>query len=199
MMCSICGAEASYMRSVDKNFGNRILQYGSEIFAARCKNCKDKKEWFNYYRLRMVKVKFKRLKDGEGIDVPKYQTSGSAAFDLHAAVSEKTVVKPGEIKLIPTGFNIEVPKGHVGEVTPRSGLGAKFGISIVNSPGIIDSDYRGEIKVTMINLGKKDFVVNRNDRVAQMKIMKYEYVDIEEVDELSESERGANGFGSTGR
>ena len=147
----------------------------------------------------MVKVKFKRLKDGKGVDVPKYQSDGAAAFDLHSAVSERTVVKPGEIKLIPTGFHIEVPEGFVGEVSPRSGLGAKFGISIVNSPGIIDSDYRGEIMIIMVNHGKEDFVVNRNDRVAQMKIMPYEHVDIEEVDELSESERGANGFGSTGR
>lgn len=146
----------------------------------------------------MVGVKIKRAPGNEDISMPKYQTSGSAAFDLHAAVKEQTILKRGERKLIPTGFCIELPCGYVGELTPRSGLALKHGISIVNAPGILDSDYRDEVGVILINLGKEDFVVNRNDRIAQMNIKKIEKADFKEVKELSSSER-KGGFGSTGK
>jgi dUTP pyrophosphatase len=146
----------------------------------------------------MVTIKVKRTPGNEDILFPKYQTSGSAAFDLHAAVKEQVVLKPGERKLIPSGFCIEVPHGYVGELTPRSGLALRQGISIVNTPGILDSDYRDEVGIILINYGDKDFVVNRNDRVAQMNIKKVERAEFEEVKELGVSER-KGGFGSTGK
>jgi dUTP pyrophosphatase len=146
----------------------------------------------------MVKIKVKRTPGNEDILFPKYQTPGSAAFDLCAAVKEAIVIKPGERKLIPSGFCIELPLGYVGEITPRSGLALRNGISIVNAPGILDSDYRDEVGIILINLGEKDFVVNRNDRVAQMNIKKVERAEIEEASELGVSER-KGGFGSTGR
>jgi dUTP pyrophosphatase len=146
----------------------------------------------------MVIIKIKRTPGNEDINMPKCQTPGSAAVDLHAAVKEKTVIKPGERKLIPTGFCMQFPVGFVAEITPRSGLALKNGISIVNSPGIIDSDYRDEVGVILINLGKEDFIINRNDRIAQMSIKKVEKADFKEVEELSSSER-KGGFGSTGK
>jgi len=146
----------------------------------------------------MVDVKIKRIPGNEDISMPKYQTPGSAAVDLHAAVKEKTVLKPGERKLIPTGFCMQFQQGFVAEITPRSGLALRNGISIVNSPGIVDSDYRDEVGVILINLGKEDFVINRNDRIAQMNIKKIEKADIKEVKELSSSDR-KGGFGSTGK
>jgi dUTP pyrophosphatase len=146
----------------------------------------------------MVIIKIKRTAGNEDISMPKYQTPGSAAVDIHAAVKEQKIIKPGERKLIPTGFCMQFPKGFVAEITPRSGLALKKGISIVNSPGIVDSDYRDEVGVILINLGKEDFVVNRNDRIAQMNIKKIEKADFKEVKELSSSER-KGGFGSTGK
>ena len=146
----------------------------------------------------MLIVKIKRIKGNEDIDLPKYQTPGSAAVDLHAAVSEKTVLKPGERKLIPAGFCMEFPRGFIAEVSPRSGLAVKNGISVVNSPGIVDSDYRHEVGVILINLGKEDFVVNRNDRIAQMNFKRVEHAQFDEVKELDSSER-KGGFGSTGK
>lgn len=146
----------------------------------------------------MVVVKIKRLSGNEDIPVPSYQTPGSAAVDLHAAVKEKTVLKPGERTLIPTGFKMEFPKGYIAEITPRSGLAIKHGISVVNSPGIVDSDYREEVGVVLINLGQEDFAVNRNDRIAQMNFKKIEIADLKETDELNSSDR-KGGFGSTGK
>jgi dUTP pyrophosphatase len=145
-----------------------------------------------------LKVKIKRLSGNSDIPLPSYQTPGSAAVDLHAAVKEKIFLKPGERKLIPTGFCTEFPSGFVGEITPRSGLAIKHGISIVNSPGILDSDYRNEIGVILINLGKEDFVINRGDRIAQMNFKKVEKVEFEEVTGLKDSKR-KGGFGSTGK
>jgi dUTP pyrophosphatase len=146
----------------------------------------------------MVIVKIRRTSGNDDIIMPRYQTPGSAAVDLHAAVKEKAIIKPGEIKLILTGFCMEFPEGFVAEITPRSGLALKKGISIVNSPGIVDSDYRDEVGVILINLGKEDFVVNRNDRIAQMNIKKVEKADFKGVKELGSSER-KGGFGSTGK
>jgi dUTP pyrophosphatase len=146
----------------------------------------------------MVDIKIKIIPGNEDISMPKYQTPGSAAVDLHAAVKEKIVLKPCERKLIPTGFCMQFPRGFVAEITPRSGLALRNGISIVNSPGIVDSDYRDEVGVILINLGKEDFVINRNDRIAQMNIKKIEKADFKEVKELDSSER-KGGFGSTGK
>ncbi len=146
----------------------------------------------------MVIVKIKKTPGNDDISMPRYQTAGSAAVDLHAAVKEKTVLKPGEIKLILTGFCMQFPEGFVAEITPRSGLALKHGISIVNSPGIVDSDYRNEVGVILINLGKEDFVINRNDRIAQMNIKKVEKAQFKEMKELGSSER-KGGFGSTGK
>jgi dUTP pyrophosphatase len=145
-----------------------------------------------------MRVKIKRVPGNDDVPFPKYQTPGSAAVDLHAAVKENIVLKPGERKLIPTGLATELPSGYVGEITPRSGLALKHGISIVNAPGILDSDYRGEIGVILINLGDSDFVVKRNDRIAQMSIKKVECAEFVES-ELSETSRGPGGFGSTGK
>ncbi len=147
----------------------------------------------------MTVVKIKKLSGNEDILLPKYQTDGSCAFDLHAAVKEKTILKSGDVKLIPTGFMMEFDKGFVAEITPRSGLALKHGISIPNSPALVDSDYRGEVGIILINLGKEDFIINRNDRVAQMSLRRYEQVKIEEVSELSNTQRGPSGYGSTGK
>lgn len=146
----------------------------------------------------MLIVKIKKLEGNEDVDVPMYQTPGSAAVDLHAAVSGKVILKPGERKLIPTGFCMQFPRGFIAEVSPRSGLAVKHGISVVNSPGIIDSDYRNEVGVVLINLSKEDFIVNRNDRIAQMNFKRVEHAQFDEVKELAISER-KGGFGSTGK
>ena len=146
----------------------------------------------------MLKVKIKRTLGNDDISLPKYQTPGSAAVDLHAAVKENIVLKPGERKLIPTGLCTEFAHGFVGEITPRSGLALKHGISIVNSPGILDSDYRDEIGVILINLGNEDFVVKRGDRIGQLNFKKIELAEFSEVKELNLSKR-KGGFGSTGK
>lgn len=146
----------------------------------------------------MVVVKIKRTLGNDDIIIPAYQTPGSAAVDIHAAVKERTVLKPGERKLIPTGFCMQFPQGFVAEITPRSGLALKHGISIVNAPGIIDSDYRDEVGVILINLGKENFIINRNDRVAQMSLKRIEKADFKDVNKLDLSDR-KGGFGSTGK
>ncbi len=132
------------------------------------------------------------------ITVPCYATHGSAGMDLCAAVETEIVIQPGETVLVPTGFAIELPVGYEAQVRPRSGLAIKKSVGILNSPGTIDSDYRGEIKVILTNFGKTPFVVNRGDRIAQMVIAKYERVDWSEVELLNETTRGAGGFGHTG-
>jgi dUTP pyrophosphatase len=132
-------------------------------------------------------------------DPPVYATEGSAGLDLRAHILEDIyILGPNEIKLIPTGVYIELPKGFFAMITPRSGLAIKWGISIVNSPGIIDSDYRGEIGVILINLGKEPFTIFNGDRIAQMIITSFEKVKFEIVDNLLNTERGEGGFNSTG-
>ncbi|WAM30552.1 dUTP diphosphatase [Caldicellulosiruptor naganoensis] len=143
-------------------------------------------------------LKIKRADDAKDLPLPQYVSSGSAGMDLFACVEEEMVINPGEIKLIRTGIYIELPDGYEAQIRPRSGLALKYGITVLNSPGTIDSDYRGEIGVILINLGREPFVLKRGDRIAQMVICKYEKVEIEEAQELSETERGDGGFGSTG-
>ena len=129
---------------------------------------------------------------------PEYATDGAAGMDLRACLEAPVVLKPMERSLIPTGIFAEIPRGYEGQVRARSGLAVKSGIGLVNSIGTIDSDYRGEIKVPLINFGSEDFVIHDGDRIAQLVITSYERVEIELTDTLSESERGAGGFGHTG-
>ncbi|MCI2082766.1 MAG: dUTP diphosphatase [Bacteroidales bacterium] len=133
-----------------------------------------------------------------GNPLPGYATKQSAGMDLRASLSEPVTIGPMERAMVPTGISIELPDGYEAQVRPRSGLAAKHGISIVNAPGTIDSDYRGEIKVLLVNLSKEQFTIENGERIAQMVISKYEKADLEEVPELDGSERGDGGFGSTG-
>ena len=130
---------------------------------------------------------------------PSYATEKSAGMDLKANITEPVVLKPLERAMIPTGLYIALPDGMEAQVRPRSGLAAKFGISVLNTPGTIDADYRGEIKVILVNLSNDEFVVNPGERIAQMVVARYEKVEWEEVETLDETERGQGGFGSTGR
>jgi len=130
--------------------------------------------------------------------LPEYETKGSAGVDLQAYVENAVVMKPMERALIPTGIFIELPVGYEAQVRARSGLAIKHGISLVNGIGTIDSDYRGEVKVILINLGDKDFTINNGDRIAQMVFIKHEQANFELVEQLEETERGAGGFGHTG-
>lgn len=130
--------------------------------------------------------------------LPAYETKGSAGVDLQAYVESPVVLKPLERALVPTGISIELPEGYEAQVRARSGLAIKHGISLVNGIGTIDSDYRGEIKVILINLGDKEFTVNSGDRIAQMVFIKHEQAEFELAEELGTTERGAGGFGHTG-
>ena len=133
------------------------------------------------------------------VPLPAYQTPGSAGLDLCAALPEAIQIGPGERRLIPTGLIFEIPEGHEGQVRPRSGLALKHGISIVNSPGTIDSDFRGEVGIVLINHGGAPYVVEPLSRIAQIVIARVEQVQIEEADSLTETTRGAGGYGSTGQ
>lgn len=130
--------------------------------------------------------------------LPNYETVGSAGMDLRANLEESITLKPLERAMIPTGLSMALPEGYEAQVRPRSGLATKKGISVLNSPGTIDADYRGEIKVILVNLSNEDFVVENGERVAQMVIAKYEQISWTAVEVLDETERGAGGFGSTG-
>jgi dUTP pyrophosphatase len=145
-------------------------------------------------------LNLKRLPHGEGLDLPGYETSGAAGMDLRAAVAveEPMVLPPGRRALVPTGFIFEVPEGFEAQIRPRSGLAFKNGITCLNTPGTIDSDYRGEVKVLLINLGHEDFVIERGMRIAQMVIAPVTQARMAEVTETSDTARGAGGFGSTG-
>lgn len=145
-------------------------------------------------------LNLKRLSHGEGIDLPAYETRGAAGMDLRAAVAEDepTTLAPGKRALIPTGFIFEIPHGFEAQIRPRSGLAFKNGITCLNTPGTIDSDYRGEVKVLLINLGNEEFVIERGMRIAQMVIAPVTQARVAEVSETSDTARGAGGFGSTG-
>jgi dUTP pyrophosphatase len=147
-----------------------------------------------------VKIELCRLPHAEGLPLPAYETHGSAGMDLRAAVpdDEPMTLKPGARAMAPTGLQIAVPEGYEAQVRPRSGLAAKAGITCLNTPGTIDSDYRGEVKVILINLGAEDFVIRRGDRIAQMVICPVVQAQWAECGSLSETLRGEGGFGSTG-
>lgn len=132
------------------------------------------------------------------VPLPRYATEHSAGMDICAAVDGEFILKAGETALIPSGFAIALPEGSEAQVRPRSGLAIRHQVGILNSPGTIDADYRGEVKVILTNFGKKDFVIKRGDRIAQLVIAKYERVVWDEKDSLDETERGAGGFGHTG-
>jgi dUTP pyrophosphatase len=144
-----------------------------------------------------VRLRVRRL--SALMDLPSYQSAHAAGLDLHAAVDEPVVLEPGAIELIPCGFAVAVPVGFEAQVRPRSGLAARHGISMPNAPGTIDADYRGEVQVPLINLGREAFRVERNMRIAQMVIAPVAHCAVDEVEELDETARGAGGFGSTGR
>ena len=141
-----------------------------------------------------------RLPHGAGIELPAYETGGAAGMDLRAAVAEDQplTLLPGKRTLVPTGFVFEIPTGYEGQVRPRSGLAFKNGVTCLNTPGTIDSDYRGEVKVLLVNLGEEPFVIERGMRIAQMVIAPVTQVAVREAETASETTRGAGGFGSTG-
>lgn len=147
-----------------------------------------------------MKIEIRRLPHSDGLPLPAYETSGSAGMDLRAATPEgqPLTVQPGARALVPTGLAIAVPAGFEAQVRPRSGLALKRGITCLNTPGTIDSDYRGEVQVIVANLGDEAFVINRGDRIAQMVICPVVQAQWAQVDQLADTQRGQGGFGSTG-
>jgi dUTP pyrophosphatase len=147
-----------------------------------------------------VGVQITRLSDASAdIPLPAYATAGSAGMDIYASVEGELVVGPGETTMVPTGFAIALPAGFEAQIRPRSGLAAKHQVGILNSPGTIDSDYRGEVKVILTNFGRQDFMIRRGDRIAQMVIARYARAEWEKKESLDPTDRGAGGFGHTGR
>ena len=149
----------------------------------------------------MTTLRVERLPHAEGLPLPAYETTGSAGMDLRAAVAEETpvILAPGARALVPTGLKIALEPGFEAQVRPRSGLALKHGLTCLNSPGTIDSDYRGEDGVILAHLGQEPFVIRRGERIAQLVIARHEQASLVEVEALDETARGAGGFGSTGR
>ena len=145
-----------------------------------------------------ITVRVRRLEGNEDILIPAYESEGSSGMDLRAAVMEPVLLKQGEIRLIPTGLAVSIPPGYEAQIRPRSGLALRHGIGMVNSPGTIDSDYRGEIGIILINWGAEPFMVRRGDRIAQMVITRVFRADLVEVNDLDDTRRGQGGFGHTG-
>jgi len=143
-------------------------------------------------------IKVKRLDNNLNLPLPAYHSDGSSGLDLCAAVEKELILKPGEIQLIPTGLSISLPRGYEAQIRPRSGLALRHGLGLVNSPGTIDADYRGEIGLIVINWGKEPFTIRRGDRIAQMVIGKVYRAQVEEVDEIDPTARGEGGFGHSG-
>lgn len=146
----------------------------------------------------MVDVQIKQLDNAEGLEIPFYATEHSAGMDLKAAIDDDCIIEPGKRVLIKCGISIALPDGFEAQIRPRSGLAYKNGVTVLNAPGTIDADYRGEIGVILINLGEEAFTVTRGMRVAQMVVASYSKANLDVVDELSETVRGEGGFGSTG-
>ncbi|PIR39658.1 MAG: dUTP diphosphatase [Alphaproteobacteria bacterium CG11_big_fil_rev_8_21_14_0_20_39_49] len=143
-------------------------------------------------------VEIKQLENAQGLDLPYYATEHSAGMDLQAAIAEDITLKPNQRAIIKCGISIALPDGYEAQIRPRSGLAYKSGITVLNAPGTIDADYRGEVGVILINLGEDSFTISRGDRIAQMIIAPYIKADLQVVTKLSETVRGAGGFGSTG-
>lgn len=146
----------------------------------------------------MATVRFQRLQHGEGLPLPRYETPGSAAMDLRAALLEPLTLAVGQRTAVPTGLRIAIQAGFEGQVRARSGLAFRHGVGVINGPGTIDADYRGELKVLLVNLGEAPFTVERGERIAQLLIAPVVQATVVEVDVLDETERGQGGFGSTG-
>ena len=145
----------------------------------------------------MVKILIK--KTSREVITPKYKTKGSSGLDLSAFINKKVIIKPNSSELIPTGLQVAIPEELEIQIRPRSGLAAKESIGVLNSPGTIDSDYRGELKIILFNHGKEDFIINNGDRIAQMVLVPIVKMEFEEVDSLPNTVRGQGGFGSTGK
>ena len=149
--------------------------------------------------MEQIKIKIQRVTENfNDIPMPEYATEGSSGLDLRAAVESDFIIEKGKVALVSTNLRVEIPFGYEIQVRPRSGLAAKNGIGVLNSPGTIDSDYRGEMKIILFNFGTEDFVIKRGDRIAQMILAKVYRMDIEETHELNDSNRGDGGFGHTG-
>ena len=145
-----------------------------------------------------MKIHIKRLKKDHPVSLPQYMTAGSSGMDLFASLAEEVTLVPGERKLIPAGISVAIPEGFEGQIRPRSGLAVQRGIGIVNGPGTIDADYRGEVGVLLINFGKEPFTIRNGDRIAQMVISPVTRVTLEEVEDLPPTRRQGGGFGHTG-
>ena len=145
-----------------------------------------------------IELAVRRLPHAEGLPLPAYESAHAAGMDLPAAISEDISLAPGDRRLVPTGFAVAVPNGYEAQIRPRSGLSTKHGITLVNAPGTIDADYRGEIMIALVNLGSAAFTLTRGARIAQMVVAPVMRCAFNEVDELPPTERGADGFGSTG-
>ena len=143
------------------------------------------------------RIRVKRLRPNA--ELPRYQTAGAAGMDLHAALEAPITLAPGARVLVPTGLAFAIPNGWEGQVRPRSGLAAKHGVTVINAPGTIDSDYRGEVGVVLVNHGQAPFVITQGERIAQIVFAPYAQATLDEVDALDETARGAGGYGSTGR
>lgn len=146
----------------------------------------------------MKKVLFKKLPHAGDLPLPAYESRRAAGMDIRAALEQPLTLRPGERELVPTGLRMALPEGYEAQIRPRSGLAWRSGITMLNTPGTIDADYRGEVKVLAVNLGEEDFTIRHGDRIAQMVIAPVEQLFVEESDELPETERGEGGFGSTG-
>ncbi|MSQ46287.1 MAG: dUTP diphosphatase [Ignavibacteria bacterium] len=145
------------------------------------------------------KIRIQQLEHGKNLPLPTYATTGSAGMDLLSANETPIVVNPHEVVLVPTGIIIEIETGYEGQIRPRSGLAVKHGITVLNSPGTIDSDYRGEVKVILINHSEKPFTINRGERIAQLIISSFEKIEWDNTESLSQTARNDGGFGHTGR
>lgn len=146
----------------------------------------------------LIELRFRRREGTEDLPAPSYQTAHAAGMDLHAAVESPTTIEPGDVKLIPTGLFVEIPHGFEGQVRARSGLALKHGMMLPNSPGTIDSDYRGELQVIVGNCSRQPFTLTRGQRFAQLVIARVEHARLTEVSELTDTARAAGGFGHTG-
>ncbi len=150
--------------------------------------------------MKKIDLQIKRLSNlFADIPLPKYETEGSSGMDVRAAVENQVTIASGKVALVLTNLSVEIPIGYEIQVRPRSGLAAKYGIGVLNSPGTIDSDYRGEIKVILFNFGEKDFIITRGDRIAQLVIAEVILAEVKEVTDLNTSIRGEGGFGHTGK
>jgi dUTP pyrophosphatase len=175
-----------------------VSQPAIRILRALRASAVDRLDW-SFALSDAIHVRLKRLPGNTDVPLPACSVMHAAGFDVSAAVTEPVVLQPGDIGLIPCGFAMAVPPGYEAQIRPRSGLSSKYGVTLVNAPGTIDADYRGEVRVPLINLGRQPFTIERRMRIAQMLILPVPRAEMIEVDELDETARGQGGFGHTGR